>query len=144
MNENNEILALWVGPQSQKTAHHFYALQVIRLTTRQSSSLKKMKTPPISAHSGTSRTKKWIKNTPEWSSLIAKAITSPESGKSITKNYSKRWTSTQKTKGSSPSSICLPAKRKKSRNRMTPTSGFIKTGVGARKTTLLLIDSTMN
>lgn len=29
MDNSTEILTLWVGPQSQQVAHHFYSLQVI-------------------------------------------------------------------------------------------------------------------
>lgn len=56
MEGKSQVIALWVGSHSQKTAHHFYALQVFMSPSRANNSLIKVKIPLIIMPFGHSKT----------------------------------------------------------------------------------------
>ena len=63
MEEGEQILGLWIGPDPQKTAHHYYALQVHSSPLRPNSFSTSIKIPSTIIHCGISQINLWRKNT---------------------------------------------------------------------------------
>ena len=66
-------MALWIGGDSQKAAHHFYSLQVMLLQQRLDNFLMRVRIQPTTHLYGILRIKIWRRNILGLSFLIHKA-----------------------------------------------------------------------